>query len=297
MNKPNWKASKERSTPFALHLICWLALNISRGFARFWLYPITLYFFITSSKVRSASKNYLKRLSLPGGHGYSQVLKHIYYFSSVVLDRVYFITGRTEQFNIKIYNEKLVADYCRENLGFILLGSHVGGFDILQHLTLKYGQAKIVMDVSHNSMITDILYNLNPVMVNDIIDANGDNLLLKIKESLDESRFVAILADRSVNNQKIVNCSLLGDEIGIAKLPFTVAHVLKKPVIVFFGIYKGGNEYEIHFKKLRGSFDGDRASRDLDVEADARLYVEYVQEMIKAHPFNWFNFYDYWGDE
>ncbi|SHN91676.1 Lysophospholipid acyltransferase [Bathymodiolus heckerae thiotrophic gill symbiont] len=297
MNKPNWKANKERSTPFALHLICWLALNISRGFARFWLYPITLYFFITSSIVRSASKNYLKRLNLPGDHGYPQVLKHIYYFSSVILDRVYFITGKTEQFNIKIYNEKLVADYSRENLGFILLGSHVGGFDILQHLTLKYGQAKIVMDVSHNSMITDILYNLNPVMVNDIIDANGDNLLLKIKESLDESRFVAILADRSTNNQKIVNCSLLGDEISIAKLPFTIAHVLKKPVIVFFGIYKGGNEYEIHFKKLRDSFDGDRASRKVDVEADARLYVKYVQEMIKAYPFNWFNFYDYWGDE
>jgi predicted LPLAT superfamily acyltransferase len=297
MNKSNWKASKERSTPFALHLICWLALNISRGFARFWLYPITLYFFITSSKVRSASKNYFKRLNLPGGHGYTQVLKHIYYFSSVILDRVYFITGRTEQFNIKIYNENLVANYSRENLGFILLGSHVGGFDVLQYLTSKYGQAKIMMDVSHNSMITDILYSLNPVMFNAIIDANSDNVLLKIKESLDESRFVAILADRNISNQKKVNLSLLGDEISIAKFPFTIAHVLKKPVVVFFGIYKGGNEYEIHFKKLRGDFGGDRASREVDIETDIQLYMEYVQEMIKTHPFNWFNFYDYWGDE
>jgi predicted LPLAT superfamily acyltransferase len=39
----------------------------------------------------------------------------------------------------------------KNNLGFILLGSHVGGFDVLQYLTPRYGhQAKIMMDVSHN---------------------------------------------------------------------------------------------------------------------------------------------------
>jgi predicted LPLAT superfamily acyltransferase len=45
-------------------------------------------------------------------------------------------------------------------------------------------------------MITEILYNLNPVMFDAIIDANNDNALLKVKESIDNSEFVAILADR-----------------------------------------------------------------------------------------------------
>jgi hypothetical protein len=34
-----------------------------------------------------------------------------------------------------------------------------------------------MMDASHNSMITEILYNLNPVMFDAIIDANNDNAL------------------------------------------------------------------------------------------------------------------------
>jgi hypothetical protein len=47
------------------------------------------------------------------------------------------------------------------------------------NLTPRYGhQAKIMMDVSHNSMITEILYNLNPAMFDAIIDANNDNALL-----------------------------------------------------------------------------------------------------------------------
>jgi len=297
MNNSNWKAGKERSTPFALRAICWLALNISRRFARFWLYPITLYFFLTSSQVRRASKNYLKKVKPLSGHHSIQILRHIYYFSAVILDRVYFITGRTSQFDIQIFNESIVSKLVENNSGFILLGSHVGGFDVLQYLTPKYGQAKIMMDMSHNSMITDILYNLNPVMFEAIIDVNGDNTLLKIKENLDESKFVAILADRSTDNQKLIKCSLLGSKVNISKFPFSLAHILKKPVIIFFGIYMGGNKYEIHFKELRSNFKGDKSSRKSDIEKDAQLYMESIQSILKKHPFNWFNFYDYWEDE
>jgi len=297
MKNHNWKISKERSNLFALRLICWLAINISRSFARFWLYPITLYFFLTSSQVRRASKNYLKRVNFSSNHNSIQVLRHIYYFSSVILDRVYFITGRTEQFDIKIFNENLVSELVKNNSGFILLGSHVGGFDILQHLTPKYGQAKIMMDVSHNSMITDILYNLNPIIFDAIIDANSDNTLLKIKEDLDDSKFIAILADRDIDNQKSIQCSLLGGDVSISKFPFTLAHILKKPVIVFFGIYVGGNKYEIHFKELRSSFEGSRSNREDDIVKDAQTYMSFIQNMVEKHPFNWFNFYDYWGDE
>ncbi|MBA5249029.1 MAG: hypothetical protein FE834_05780 [Gammaproteobacteria bacterium] len=72
---------------------------------------------------------------------------------------------------------------------------------------------------------------------------------------------------------------------------------MKKPVIIFFGIYMGGNKYEIHFKELRSNFKGDKSSRKSDIEKDAQLYMESIQSILKKHPFNWFNFYDYWEDE
>ncbi|SMM98417.1 Lysophospholipid acyltransferase [uncultured Candidatus Thioglobus sp.] len=279
-----------------MYLICWLALNISRSFARFWLYPITAYFFLTSSKVRRASKNYLRRTKL-SKHGLFQTLKHIYYFSAVILDRVYFITDRTEKFDIKVVNEALVSKLSQDNSGFILFGSHLGGFDILQSLKSKYGQASVVMDITHNSMITDILYNLNPVMFDAIIDANSDNALLEIKENLDNAQFVAILADRKIDQQKTIKCSLLGDDIQIPKSPFALPYILKKPAIVFFGIYVGKNKYEIHFKELKINHQDARTNREQNIAKDAQTYTSYMQEMIEKYPFNWFNFYDYWGDE
>jgi hypothetical protein len=36
-------------------------------------------------------------------------LRHIHHFSAVILDRVYYISNQTEQFDVKIFNEELVA--------------------------------------------------------------------------------------------------------------------------------------------------------------------------------------------
>ncbi|SMN12207.1 Lysophospholipid acyltransferase [uncultured Candidatus Thioglobus sp.] len=211
------------------------------------------------------------------------------------MDRVYFITDKTEKFDIKVVNEALVSKLSQDNSGFILFGSHLGGFDVLQYLKSKYGQASVVMDVAHNSMITDILYNLNPVMFDTIIDVNSDNTLLEIKESLDNAQFVAILADRKINQQKTIKCSLLGGDIQIPKYPFALPYILKKPAIVFFGVYMGKNKYEIHFKELKINHQDARTNREQNIAKDAQTYTSYMQEMIEKHPFNWFNFYDYWG--
>jgi len=215
----------------------------------------------------------------------------------MILDRVYFITNQTEQFNIKVVNEDIVSKLTKDNSGFILLGSHIGGFDILQYLTPKYGQAKIMMDISHNSMITDILYNLNPVMLDAVINVNDNNALLEVKEALDDARFVAILADRSINGRKTIQCSLLGGDVSVPKYPFTLSYILKKPTIVFFGIYMGGNKYEIHFKELKSNYKEGRIARESNIEKDAQVYVSYIEDIVREHPYNWFNFYDYWGDE
>jgi predicted LPLAT superfamily acyltransferase len=43
-----------------------------------------------------------------------QILKHIHHFSAVILDRVYFISNQTEQFDVKIFNEELILDLIKK---------------------------------------------------------------------------------------------------------------------------------------------------------------------------------------
>jgi len=292
-----WIEQEERSNPFTLKLICWIALNLSRRFARLWLWPISLYFYISSPKVRTASREYLKRI--PGKQGnILEVFSHIYCFSAIVLDRVYFLTDQFDRFDITIHNENLLHQAMSENRGVLLLGTHVGSFDALRCLAIgrKKLPLKILMYQDHNAMITRILDELNPSIAQSIINLAEPSALLQMKEALDAGNLVGMLGDRVLEDEKKVSCKLLGDKVTLPAGPFTLALMLGVPVIGFFGIYKGANRYEVHHTTLYAGEKFPRNKRQTAVEELTQNYVDNIEAMIKENPYNWFNFYDYWGD-
>lgn len=293
----NWKDEKERSNPFTLRIICWIALNLSRSFARLWLYPITLYFLLTSPRVRFSSRNYLKRI--PGKNGnIFQIAKHIYYFSATVLDRVYFLTNQLYRFEIEIHGGENIDKVLEEKTGCILLGSHLGSFEALrclginrQHLPLK-----IMMYHDHNGMITKVLDELNPEIAASVINLADHNALFKMKESIEQGDFIGMLGDRVMQDEKQVVCQLLGDEVTMPAGPITLASLLQVPVIQFYGIYLGGNRYSIHIEKLADTIPASRKNRNDIVTQYMQKYTDSMEKKIKKYPYNWFNFFDYWGD-
>jgi len=290
----SWKDNKERSSPFFLNLICWIALNLSRPFARFWLYPITFYYLITSPKVRSASFKYFERIDGFNG-GLIQTAKHIFCFSAVILDRVYFLTGQNDKFEVVINNSNLIDKIIENRSGCILLGSHIGSFDVLQYLSTVYNYEPInfMMNKHHNSMITEVLNRLNPSISDSIIDIADENALFKVRDSIASGGFVGMLGDRVFGNEKQVQCRLLGGDIFIPVTPFAIADVLKVPIITFTGVYLGGNKYSIYFEELP-NYGNEK--RDKIVYSQAQHYVSGFEKIIKKYPYNWFNFYDYWDE-
>lgn len=293
-----WIEEKERSNPFTLKLICWIALNTSRTFARLFLYPITLYFLLTSPRVRKASRNYLARV--PGSkNDIWQVAKHIYCFSATILDRVYFLTDQTEKFEIKISKKNLLDELVKKNSGCILLGSHIGSFEVLRSLAISQMDlpVKILMHQEHNQMITQVLEALNPKVAESVINLADPNALLKLKECVDQGDLVGVLADRVSEGDKTVSCNFLGDAAEFPQGPAKLAAVLNVPVIMFAGLYRGGNKYEIYFEKLTDGLNVSRNNMESEIENLIYQYVERIEHYLKLAPLNWFNFYDFWHDE
>lgn len=292
-----WTEQKERSNPFTLKLICWIALHLSRRFARLWLWPITLYFFVSSPRVRFSSRNYLRRV--PGCHGgIWEIFFHIHCFSSIVLDRVYFLTDQFHRFKIDIHSEELIDAAMSHGKGALLLGTHVGSFDAMRCLAIdrKHLPLKILMYHDHNAMITQILDELNPEISKSVINLADSFALLKMHEALEQGGLIGMLGDRVLDDEKKVTCTFLGDEVSMPAGPFTLALMLGIPVIGFFGIYKGGNQYEVYHSLL---YDGKKVPRNQRADIVARLtqeYVDSIEKMVKRYPYNWFNFYDYWDD-
>ena len=77
--------------------------------------------------------------------------------------------------------------------------------------------------------------------------------------------------------------------------PFRLALVLGVPVVLFFGLYQGGGRYRIFLEVLPESPAARREQRSpaaLGVEG----YVRRLEHYARAAPYNWFNFYDFWGE-
>jgi predicted LPLAT superfamily acyltransferase len=120
--------------------------------------------------------------------------------------------------------------------------------------------------------------------------------LLKVKELSDEGHMIAILADRVFNENKSASCQFFGSEAEFPTGPIIMAAALKIPVILFFGLYRGENKYEIHFEKLSDKVDLSRENRNQDIQKWVQLYADRLEFFTRKAPFNWFNFYDFWGD-
>lgn len=73
-----------------------------------------------------------------------------------------------------------------------------------------------------------------------------------------------------------------------------MAAILKVPVIVFFGIYLGGNRYKIHFDLLSEEIILNRTTRHQDIQYWTQKYLDLLEKQVLTHPYNWFNFYSYW---
>ncbi len=294
----NWKESAERSNSFTLKLICWIALNIGRPTARIILYPITAYFFLTSPKVIRASKYYFRRLQ-GSKVSFITVIKHIHHFSATILDRVFFLTDQHDKFKMNIYGRKILDDYTAQGKGGILLGSHHGSFEVLRSLAVKdsHVRLKVLMYREHNQMITRIFDKLNPDVAGTVINLADNDALLQMQQAIDEGYFVGMLGDRVTDGERKTECVLLGDKVNFPAGPMLMASILKVPVILFYGLYQGGNNYDLHVELLTDGLNIDRKKREQEVQSWTQKYVSRLEHYIIKSPYNWFNFYDFWNDE
>ena len=83
---------------------------------------------------------------------------------------------------------------------------------------------------------------------NTVIPLGGINSLLKVYESIGKGEMVGILGDRIAGNDKFVSCRFLNKDAQFPTGPILLAASLKAPVILIFGLYKGGNRYDIYFE-------------------------------------------------
>jgi predicted LPLAT superfamily acyltransferase len=290
-----WTTLPERGTPASLRVIAWIAVHIGRGAARLLLCPVTLYFLITARAARRISYQYLKRVRGGLDHCW-HVFRHFHCFAATILDRVYLLRGEFERFRITVHGKELLQHQIETGKGSILLGSHLGSFEVLRALgVMQRGfPLKVLMDTVHNQNITRFFDALNPKIAGTVIAPDRPDTLIRVKESLDDGDFVGMLGDRVFGGDKTTQCQFLGAPATFPAGPILLAAMMRCPVILFFGLYRGGNRYEIYFEHFADVIVLERDRRAEETQLWMQRYAERLEHYARLAPYNWFNFYPFW---
>jgi predicted LPLAT superfamily acyltransferase len=295
LHADRWAALPERGTPALLWLIAWIAMHIGRWATRLLLYPITLYFVSTAHAARRVSYEYLKRVRRCPPYWW-HVFRHFHCFAATILDRVYLLRGEFERFDVTLHEKEILHRQVESGEGCILLGSHFGSFEVLRALgvTQQDLPLKVLMDIAHNQNITRFLDALNQKIASTVIVPDRPDTLLRVKESLDAGFLIGMLGDRVSSDGKTTQCQFLGATATFPAGPVLLAAMMHCPVILFFGLYRGGKHYEIYFEDFAQEVLLNRECRAEDIQRWMQLYVDRLEHYARLAPYNWFNFYTFW---
>lgn len=297
---PNWKRHKERSNTATVRLIVWIALHLGRGMARALLVPIVAYFFITAPRARRASRQFLRRACAPR-QGTVGVFLNLYAFAACGLDRVFLLAGRQHETKVSVHDPDGMLPYLHGGGLALVLTAHLGSFEVLRVLGVERRgmRFRVVMARAHGGMLTSVLERLNPRVAADVIDSGhgGPGLALAVAQALRDGCQVGLMADRLDGLDPGLPVRFLGGNARLPSAPWKLGAVLGVPVVLCFGLYRGGNRYALHFERFLDGTPVPRGQRAAFGQACAERYAARLEHYARLAPYNWFNFYDFWADD
>lgn len=290
-----WAGRAERGSPLLIRFIVWVARTIGRGTARLLLHPISLYFLIMAPNARRHSRDYLRRIDGDKA-GIAAIYGHIHCFAATILDRVFFLTDRFDVFDLTFDGLEAIDRAAADGRGAILLGAHFGSFDAMRALARKRPdlRLKVLMHEGPDGRVAAALNRINPDLADTVIPLGRPESMLRVGEWLRGGGAIGILGDRVPAGDKTVRLPFLGEGARFPISPWILASVTGAPVVMFAGVYQGGNRYMIRFRYLAECVRRVRGGDPAAVATDLTRYVETLEDWVRDHPKNWFNFYDFW---
>jgi predicted LPLAT superfamily acyltransferase len=227
------------------------------------------------------------------------IFRHIHTFASTILDRIYLLNDRHALFDLRTHQEELVLQASARGEGRLMLGAHMGSFEsvrTLGHRTPDAPPVALLMYEANARKLSQLLRSINPAASQEIIALGEFNAMLQVQTRLGQGAVIGMLADRSFQNDEVIWLPFLGQPAPFPAGAFRLAALLRQPLLLMLGIYRGGKQYDIHFELLF-DFSQPGLKRQDAIEQALLRYVARLEHYCRAYPYNWFNFYDFWRSD
>jgi predicted LPLAT superfamily acyltransferase len=256
------------------------------------------YFTVFNPSGYRCSKDYLRRVLGPQPFGRWPLLvyRHFYSFGTTLLDRVAVIMGRAKM-EWTFENTALFMDQVERGQGVILLGAHVGSWELGGHLLGRLGKpVNVVILEKDEARMRQLFAQALEARRFNLLATDGHPLRsIPIAAALRRGEIVALLGDRPFGGAD-VRVPFLGGHARFPTGPYLLAAFTGAPIFQTFALRERPGHYR--FFSYPGIFVP-RAITRAGPEALTPYVAEYagrLAEVAKKYPFQWFNIFPFWDE-
>ncbi len=265
-------------------------LRLMYGFVAVFVVP---FYFLFSKGYKPIYHYFNQRLGYRPAKAFFGVYRNFCRFSQVILDRFYMFGGG--KFDLQVEKYHLYQELAEGEPGFMILSAHVGNYELAgfslvatkkRFNALAFGEEAEAIMENRERLFAGTNINIIPVK---------DDLshLFALNNALDNGESVSFPSDRLLGNQRTVTCEFLGAPAHFPMGPFALAAQRDLPVLTVNVMKESVKRYRVYVNRLQkeGTTRGER------INAYVRQYVEHLEEVLRKYPEQWFNYYEFWGDE
>lgn len=303
MATQHWSSIQERGSYIGMRILLGCYQLLGRRLLWIALFPVVMYFYLTGSGARSASRQYLQRVYQAKGlsnlPSRKDEITHFCRFADSAFDKIDAWLGRITPKNLRYANREQFEQLVAQKQGAIFIGSHLGNLEVCRALSQRHQHCVInVLVFTHHAVeFNRMLNKINPKMSVNLIQVTqmGAELAILLKEKIDQGEFIVIVGDRTSTSTvgRVVYADFLGHSAPFSQGPFILAALLECPVYYLFCVKHQGY-FHVEFERYSQQLTLPRKSRQQTLEKIVQDYANQLALMAKKYPYQWFNFYDFW---
>lgn len=241
---------------------------------------------------RASYRFFRKRMGYGPVHSCACVFRNMYGMGKLVMDRFSAYAGK--RFRMSADGRDLFENLAAEPGAFMMLGSHLGHFEMVGYMTPSPRPIKVLVYAGETTTVMQNRSRMFAASQIEMVPVKKDlSHLFILNNALADGEIVSIPADRPFGSHKVFRLPFLGADANFPQGPFILAVRREVPVIVAFAIKENRNTYHIVMRRLDIPQEGTSAER---AKALAASYVSILESMARRYPEQWYNFFDFWAE-